>query len=70
MTEQQLARISALARKSRTPAGLTEDELAEQAALRAEYVAAMKASLKRQLDSTVVVQPDGTRKKLKQKGAQ
>ena len=42
----------------------------EQAALRAEYVAAMKASLKRQLDSTVVVQPDGTRKKLKQKGAQ
>lgn len=70
MTEQQLARISALAQKSRTPDGLTQAERDEQAALRAEYVAAMKASLKRQLDSTVVVQPDGTRKKLKQKGAQ
>ncbi len=70
MTEQQLARISALAHKSRTPDGLTQAERDEQAALRAEYVAAMKASLKRQLDSTVVVQPDGTRKKLKQKGAQ
>lgn len=70
MTEQQLARISALAQKSRTPDGLTQAEREEQAALRAEYVAAMKASLKRQLDSTVVVQPDGTRKKLKQKGAQ
>lgn len=68
MTEEKIRRISELAKKSRTPEGLTEEETAEQTSLRAEYVAAMKQSLRSQLDSTVIVRPDGTRQPLKKKG--
>ena len=54
MTNEKIARINELARKSRAQ-GLTEQERAEQAALRREYIDAMKRSLKVQLDSTVLV---------------
>lgn len=64
MTNEKIARINELARKSRAQ-GLTEQERAEQAALRREYIDAMKRSLKVQLDSTVLVEPDGTRCPLK-----
>ena len=57
MTNEKIARINELARKSRAQ-GLTEQERAEQAALRREYIDAMKRSLKVQLDSTVLVEPD------------
>ena len=67
ITDEKIARINALAQKSRTPEGLTEAEKAEQAALRQEYLAAIRASLTAQLDSTVIQYPDGTRKKLKRK---
>ncbi|MCI9606433.1 MAG: DUF896 domain-containing protein [Oscillospiraceae bacterium] len=67
MTDEKVARINELARKSRTAEGLTEEEKAEQAALRREYVDAVKASLAGHLDNTVVLNPDGTKKKLKQK---
>ena len=50
MTNEKIARINELARKSRAQ-GLTEQERAEQAALRREYIDAMKRSLKVQLDS-------------------
>ena len=52
MTKEKIARINELAKKSKTPAGLTEAEQAEQAALRQEYVAEMKASLRAQLEHT------------------
>ena len=64
MTNEKIARINELARKSRAQ-GLTEQEKADQAALRREYIDAMKRSLKAQLDSTVLVEPDGTRRPLK-----
>lgn len=64
ITEEKIARINALARKSRTPEGLTEAEQAEQAVLRREYVDAVKESLQGQLDHTTIVEPDGTRHKL------
>lgn len=64
MTKEKIARLNALAQKSRIQ-GLTEQEKAEQAALRREYIDAMKRSLKAQLDSTVLVEPDGTRRPLK-----
>ena len=64
MTKEKIARINALAQKSRSQ-GLTEQEKAKQAALRREYIDAMKRSLKAQLDSTVLVEPDGTRRPLK-----
>lgn len=68
MTPEKIDRINALSRKSRTPEGLTPEEKAEQAALRREYIDAMKHSLKSQLDSAVVVRPDGTQEPLKQTG--
>lgn len=64
MEQEKIDRINALARKSRTAGGLTPDELAEQAALRAEYVAAVRKNLEAQLDAAVVVEPDGTKHKL------
>ncbi len=67
ITDEKVARINELARKSRTAEGLTEEEKAEQAALRREYVDAVKASLAGHLDNTVVLNSDGTKKKLKQK---
>ena len=45
-------------------------EKAEQASLRREYIDAMKGSLKKQLDNTVVVDANGNRMPLKQKRKQ
>ena len=67
ITDEKVARINALARKSRTAEGLTEAEKAEQAALRREYVDAVKQSLQGQLDSTVILHPDGTKRKLEKR---
>ena len=67
MEQAKIDRINELARKSRTDAGLTPGEKAEQASLRQEYVAAVRASLIGQLDNTVIQYPDGTRKKLKKR---
>lgn len=67
ITDEKVARINELARKARTPEGLTEAEQAEQAALRREYMDAVKASLQSQLDHTTVIEPDGTKRKLKPK---
>ncbi len=67
ITDEKVARINELARKSRTAEGLTEAEKAEQAALRREYVDAVKQSLEGHLEHTTVVSPDGTRRKLEKK---
>lgn len=65
---ERLDRINELARKSRTPEGLTEEEKAEQACLRAEYVAAVRKNVEMQLDNTFVVEPDGTKRPLNKRG--
>ena len=57
-------RINELSRKSKT-VGLTEEEKAEQATLRAEYIKEYRAMLRGILDNTVIQRPDGTREKLK-----
>lgn len=67
MEQAKIDRINELARKSRTDAGLTPEEKAEQVSLRQEYLAAIRANLTAQLDHTVIQYPDGTRKKLKKK---
>ena len=54
ITQEQIDRINALARKSRTPEGLTEAEKEEQAALRAQYVAAVRESLTANLENTYI----------------
>ena len=65
MTDEKIARINALAKKAKTE-GLTEAEKTEQKALREEYIKSFKASLKAQLDNTVVLNPDGMSYRLKQ----
>ena len=67
ITDEKVARINELARKAKTPEGLTESEKAEQAALRREYVDAVKASLEGQLDHTTILEPDCTTRKLQKK---
>lgn len=66
MTKEKVARINALARKAKNE-GLTEAEAAEQKALRDEYIAEFRTSLKSQLDSARVLNPDGTISPLRQK---
>lgn len=66
MTDEKIARINALAKKAKAE-GLTDAEKAEQQALRAEYVAGFRRSLKAQMDNTVVINPDGSSYKLHQK---
>ena len=67
MEKQKIDRINALAKKAKSPEGLTEDEKCEQAALRAEYIAEFRASFTGQLESTVIQRPDGSREHLKKK---
>lgn len=67
MEQAKIDRINALARKSRTE-GLTEEEKAEQAVLRREYIDAVKGSLVAQLENTYLVDEQGNKKKLERKG--
>lgn len=63
MEKQKIERINELARKSRETA-LTPEELAEQKALREEYLREIRAQFQSTLDNTVVQRPDGTREPL------
>ena len=63
MVQEKLDRINALARKAKE-GQLTEAERAEQAALRAEYIASFRASLRGTLGATVIERPDGTCERL------
>ncbi len=49
ITPEMIARINALARKKRT-VGLSPQEQQEQSALRAQYIQAIRAQVKAQLD--------------------
>lgn len=55
MTQEKIDRINELARKSRTPEGLTDAEKAEQTALRNEFRADFKANLESQLKNIEIV---------------
>ena len=68
MDQKQIDRINELARKAKSPEGLTEWEEAERAALRREYIDSVLASLKGQLDNTYLVDEKGQKRKLKKKG--
>ena len=58
MEKEKIARINELARKSKETA-LTPEELAEQHALRMEYVAEIRAQFQSTLENTVVQDPSG-----------
>lgn len=59
MEESRIQRINELYRKSKKE-GLTEEERMEQAALRSEYIQAVRANLRGQLNNMSVLNPDGT----------
>jgi len=67
MEQKRIGRINELARKAKSPEGLTEQEKQEQTVLRREYIDSVLGSLKAQLDNTVVVDENGNRHKLKKK---
>ena len=66
MVREKVERINFLAKKSKAE-GLTEEEKAEQKALRDEYIAEIRISFGQTLDSTVIQYPDGTRKQVRKK---
>ena len=66
MGQSRLDRINELAKKARET-GLTPEEEAERAKLRAEYIAAFRKNVEAQLENTYIVDADGTKHKLKQK---
>ena len=66
MEQEKIARINALAHKAKAE-GLTPEETAERDVLRKEYIADFKRSLIGQLDAITIVEPDGTKHKLKKR---
>ena len=64
MEKEKIERINELARKSKLEP-LTEQEKAEQAELRQQYIKEIRASFGATLDNTVIQYPNGTRKSLK-----
>ena len=66
MEQSRIDRISELTRISRTRE-LTPEEQAERAELRAEYIAAVKASLTGQLDNTYLVDEQGNKRPIPKK---
>lgn len=59
MDQQNIDRINELYRKSKNE-GLTEEEKAEQARLRSDYIAAIRKNLRGTLDQVSFVNPDGS----------
>lgn len=64
--DERISRINELYHKSQNE-GLTDAEKEEQAQLRKEYVASVRANLRGQLDNISIERPDGTVEKLKKK---
>ena len=67
MKQEQITRINELARKAKTPEGVTEAEQAEQAVLRRAYIDSVLGNLKGQLDHTYLMDEQGRKRKLKKK---
>ncbi len=64
MTEKDINRINELYHKSKAE-GLTEEEKAEQAKLRQEYILAIRRNLRGTLDRVSILEPDGSVTELK-----
>jgi uncharacterized protein YnzC (UPF0291/DUF896 family) len=64
--EEKINRINELYHKSKAE-GLTEEEKEEQATLRKEYVANIRANLRGNLNSITIQHEDGSQEKLSEK---
>ena len=56
--KELIDRINELAAKAKTPEGLTEEELKERDTLRQEYIKAIRARVKSQLENIEFVDED------------
>ena len=63
MEKQKIDRINELARLAKERE-LTQEEQAERAKLRREYIDAYVGNLRATLENTVIVRPDGTKEKI------
>lgn len=59
MDKEKIDRINELYHKSKAE-GLTEEEKKEQKVLRSEYIAAIKSSIRGQLNNIDIVEKDGS----------
>lgn len=64
--EKKIARINELYHKSKAE-GLTDKEKEEQAALRQDYINAIKNSIRGQLNNVDIIEKDGTKVNLGEK---
>ena len=67
MEQKKIDRINELAHLAKARE-LTEEELAERAALRAEYIADFRRATINVLENTYILTPDGKKHKLPKKG--
>ncbi len=67
MNQEKISRINELAKKSKSPVGLTEEEKKEQKELREEYIRDYRAQFTGILDNTYIQRPDGTKEKVERK---
>ncbi|NLX83456.1 MAG: DUF896 domain-containing protein [Clostridiales bacterium] len=66
MDKTLIERINELARRQKAQ-GLNEDELLEQAALRAEYIREIRAGIEAQLEMVYIENEEGEYEKLQKK---
>ncbi len=66
MLKEKIDRINELARKKKT-VGLTPEELEEQAILRKEYIEIWKRNVTQVVESVVIVDEDGNKRKITKK---
>lgn len=64
---ETIARINELAKKAKSPEGLTPEEIDERAKLRQIYIDSVVGNLVGQLENTYIVRPDGTKQKIERK---
>ena len=65
MEQAKLDRINLLARRQKAGETLSAEELAEQKALREEYILEFRAQFTGILENTYIQRPDGSREKIK-----
>ncbi|MBR6800785.1 MAG: DUF896 domain-containing protein [Eubacteriaceae bacterium] len=66
MLKEKIDRINELARKKKT-VGLTPEELEEQAVLRKEYIEIWRRNVTQVVESVVIVDEEGNRRKITKK---
>ena len=67
MLDEKIQRINELARKAKTPEGLTDAEKDEQQQLRKEYIAEWRQGVIQVLDNTYIMDEHGNKHKLEKK---